>query len=95
MDTTSNKTIPVKKDTSSHKTPGIPCPENGSDYNPVCTTNIYNDTLKFDSSGYAVVHDSVEGRILGRSFNWNKPLLPLQLGIKRTKKRLKPILDPM
>ncbi|MES2457198.1 MAG: hypothetical protein V4594_16710 [Bacteroidota bacterium] len=32
--------------------------------------SLYNDTLKLDSSGYAVVKDTVQGKILGRSFSY-------------------------
>ena len=31
---------------------------------------LYNDTLRFDTSGYAVVKDSVKGEILKRAFNY-------------------------
>lgn len=60
------------------------------------TTRKYSDTLRFDSSGYAVVNDLVEGTILKRQFNYSifkttvtnnivqKKKLKLYLGLEYT-----------
>jgi hypothetical protein len=49
--------------------PGYTVPEN--------SISIYNDTFKFkEDAGYAVVKDSVEGKILSRSFSYQLNIKP-------------------
>jgi hypothetical protein len=60
--------------------PGYVVPEN--------TISIYNDTLKFKGdAGYAVVKDSVDGKILSRSFSYKlttiNPVLPIAAAEKK------------
>ncbi len=60
--------------------PGYIVPEN--------SIRIYNDTLKFkEDAGYAVVKDSVEGKILSRSFSYKlttiNPVQPVAISEKK------------
>lgn len=67
----------------------VTVPQETARISPV-TTSYYRDTLKFDSSGYAIVKDTVRGSIAGRGFEYLifKPTITNTLTVDNKKLKL-------